>query len=198
MRTPSFFKRAYWRFLRGVGLGKVAWDDQYKTGIWDYLRGSRSAPCVQRIIALCNGGKLVEFGAGEWGALPLALPKGSFSSYVGYDISEIAVSRARDNVRAAGLTNCQFEQRDMASWEGTSGVSLVVAEECLYYLDPKDAETFLRRCCESLSPGGSILVIVHSAVKHLRTLDTCRRVCTVKDEATIDGRTFITLAGKDT
>lgn len=81
----------------------------------------------------------------------------------------------------------------MAQWEGTSGVSLVVAEECLYYLRRSDAEMFLRRCCDSLVPGGSVLVIVHSMHKHASTLDSCRRMCKVKNEFIAGSRVYLVL-----
>jgi hypothetical protein len=40
-------------------------------------------------------------------------------------------------------------------------------------------------------------VIVHSAAKHFRTLEICRRVCTVRDESVFGGRTFLTLGGDE-
>ncbi len=194
MRTQPILCRVYWRLLRAVGLGRLSWDMQFEAGWWGYIRGPRSEYIIRKVTELCNGGHLVEFGCGE-GTLPLALPRDSFSQYIGYDISEVAVGRARARAREAGLMYCHFEQCDMAKWKGTSGVSLVVAEECLYYLTPRIAETFLRHCCESLLPGGSILVIVYSAAKTYRTLNICRRVCRVNDESVNEGRTFITLAG---
>jgi cyclopropane fatty-acyl-phospholipid synthase-like methyltransferase len=187
----SILKRLYWRLLRAFGFKQLSWDKQFEAGVW--CNGQRSLHTIRKVKELCNGGYLVEFGAGE-GTLPLALPEYSFSHYIGYDISSVAVRRARDRASEGGLIHCQFEQCDMAQWTGTSGVSLVVIEECLYYLTPREAEAFLRRCCQALLPGGSILVIVHSAAKHFRILQTCRSVCRVKDESVIGGRTFITLA----
>lgn len=186
-------RRVYWRLLRAIGLKQLSWDKQFEAGVW--CRRPRSPKTIQHVEELCRGGYLVEFGCGE-GTLPLALKEGTFSRYVGYDISAVAVRTAAQAVQAAGRANCEFHDGDMAKWEGASGASLIVAEECLYYLPAEDAETFLQRCSASLTEDGSILVIVHSAVKHATTLETCRRVCQVRSESDSDGRTFLVLASR--
>ena len=187
-------RRAYWRTLRFLGFGKLAWDKQFEAGLWS---GARSPNTVRRVTELCAGGKLVEFGCGA-GDLPFLLPQGCFSAYVGYDISEVAVQRANQRAAASARSDLRFEQCDMAKWPGSDGASLILAEECLYYLPPAEIESFLLRCARSLAAGGSILVIVHSASKHARTLDICRRMCAVADEATIGSRAFLTLTPRTT
>jgi trans-aconitate methyltransferase len=99
------------------------------------------------------------------------------------------VQRAKER----GIPNTAFRPGNMAAWEGDTGVSLIVAEECLYYLGRADAEAFLRRCCASLAVGGSILVIVHDAQKHAATLDVCRSTCTVAGDVQIGERVYLTL-----
>jgi trans-aconitate methyltransferase len=173
----------------------MSWDKQFKAGVWCRERPSQHT--ISKVAELCNGGYLVEFGCGE-GTLPLALPSNSFSGYIGYDISEVAVCRARHRAYEAGLTRCRFEQGDMAKWKGGSGITLIVAEECLYYLSPRGCKKFLQRSCESLVPGGSILIIVHSAVKHFRTIGICRRSCLVRDESINGQRAYLVLNPKDT
>jgi trans-aconitate methyltransferase len=159
-----------------------------------WSRGPWSHNEIERVTELlCNRGRLVDFGCGE-GKLPTSLPRYTFSDYIGYDISEVAIQRAKERVHESGLTNCNFEQCDMAKWLGVSSASLIVVEECLYYLTPPDVEVFLQHCSDSLIPGGSILVIVYSAAKQPRTLEICRRVCPVKHESIVDGRTWLTLA----
>lgn len=186
----SIPKRLYWRILR-LFSKQLSWDKQFNAGVW--TREPHTDQTIGAIVGLCNGGRLIEFGAGE-GALPLSLPRNIYSEYIGFDISTVAVEKAREKAAEAGLTKCRFEQCDMAHWKGGRDVSVAVLEECLYYLTPRETETFLRRCSESLLPNGRILVIVHSAKKHARTLDICRRVCRVEEEATHGGRTFLVLA----
>jgi trans-aconitate methyltransferase len=184
----------YWYALRLFGLKQLSWNKQFEANVW--CRGPNSPYTTARVEELCNGGKLIEFGAGE-GNLPHLLKKECFSEYVGIDISSVAIERARRKALDAGLNNCQFEQGDMAKWKGAQSVSLIMLSECLYYLNSAEVEKFLLNAMASLTPNGSILVVVHSATKHANTLDICRRVCNVLDERYVNNsRIYLTLGRK--
>jgi len=185
--------RMFWRVLRFLGLERTSWNKQYESGAWS--SGTRSAQTVSLVAELCRGGKLMEFGCGE-GELPHLLPAGSYADYLGVDIADVAVTRARERAAQAGLGHCRFEQGDMAVWNGTSGLSVILVEECLYYLKPEQIEVFLSRAGASLVPGGRIVVVVHSAAKHERTLEVCRRVCRVCEEKRQGDRACLVLAPK--
>ena len=189
-QPSTIFKRLYWRSLRALGLKKNAWDSQFRAGVW--CQHERSPHTAEKVRKLCGGGRLIEFGCGEGNLLDV-LPPGSYTEYIGYDISAVAVQKAALRVRQMGLLNCRFEQCDMACWHGVSETSLVLAEECLYYLSSREIETFLRTALACLSQGGHILVVVHSAEKHARTLQVCREADAVVDEIRVGSRTFLTL-----
>jgi len=190
MNHPLTIRRAWWRLLRLIGMNKLSWDKQFKAGVWWHL--PRSADMLSLVAGLCRGGRIIEFGCGE-GSLPFLLPSGSYASYLGYDISGLAIRRAQRHASAAGAANVRFAQCDMAQWDGNQSAFLVVLEECLYYLSPDDCAAFLARCSRCLEADGSMLVIVHSATKHQKTLSVCRRVCQVRDEIQLGGRTYLTL-----
>ena len=183
-------QRIIWRGLRLLGLGRQSWNQQYKAGKW--TRETRSPFTVTLVSELCRGGRLVEFGCGE-GELACLLPAGAYSEYQGVDVSDVAVERARRRVKEAGLTQCQFTQGEMTSWSGASGVSVILLEECLYYLKPPQIPPFLTRCAQSLSQNGRIIVIVHSAQKHAATLEATRRSCHVVEEKIVDSRVYLIL-----
>jgi cyclopropane fatty-acyl-phospholipid synthase-like methyltransferase len=187
----TLFERAYWRLMRLLGFKRLAWDNQFQKGIWS--RGSGNQHTINLVTDLCKGGRLVEFGCGE-GPLPRALSANVFSDYIGYDVSQVAVDKATRLACEAGLQNVRFQQCDMSKWKGDSLVSLVLTEESLYYLSASDTEKFLRICRESLVPDGRILVIVHCADKHSKTLAICRKNCRVIDESLIEGCTYLTMA----
>lgn len=187
----AYIRRLWWRALRLVGLAQLSWDRQYLAGVWD--RGPRSVHTVELVAALSKGGRIVEFGCGE-GLLPHVLPDGCYADYLGLDISAIAIKRARQRAASSGKAALKFERCDMASWEGTCDLTLIVVEECLYYLDTPRCEAFLSSCSRSLLPEGRILVVVHSASRHSQTLDTCRRCCNVASETTYGSRVYLVLA----
>src|SRR2546430_3291140 len=193
--VASIIQRFCWRGLGVVVFYRYSWNKQFDAGLW--CRGQRNPHTLSRVADLCSGGKLIEFGCGE-GTLPHQLPPGTFSDYCGFDISDVAIRAAREKARNAGLQRCKFERCDMATWEGSDSASLILAEECIYYLTPARIQHFCRVCSASLLPRGAILIIVHSGTKHARSLEACRSVCTVMDENIIDGRVFLTLAAKET
>jgi SAM-dependent methyltransferase len=188
----SFTKRVYWRTLRFFGLKRKTWDLQFQEGVWD--RGPRSPHTIARVLELCRGGKLVEFGCGT-GTLPHLLPRGTYSDYLGIDISQVAIRMATERCAQAGMLRCRFQAGDMAQWEGSNPpASLILFEECIYYLSPAEIEQLISRCCSSLTRNGSILVIAGSLKKNAKTLNACRRLCHVLDERIIESRVYITLA----
>jgi|GEM_PF-1727030 trans-aconitate methyltransferase len=187
-----FMRRIIWRVERIIGLKSHAWDEQFRKGVWGWR--TRTPPeVVERVIRLCNGGRIVEFGCG-YGHLSRNLPVGACSSYMGIDISGFAIEEAKKRAQESCVGNCQFLQSDMAAWSGDSDVSLILLEECLNYLKGETLNRFLTQCCHSLSNDGFILVVVHSAYKHRRTLDACRAICQVVKEESVGSRTFLTLA----
>jgi hypothetical protein len=115
---------------------------------------------------------------------------------MGIDISEVAIQRAHARAVDAGINNCHFHQGDMAKWNDFFSASLILVEECLYYLSPREIEIFLSHCCCNLSYDGVILVIVHDAYKHSKTLNICRCVCRVLNEERLGPRALLTLAPK--
>jgi 2-polyprenyl-3-methyl-5-hydroxy-6-metoxy-1,4-benzoquinol methylase len=187
-----FTRRIKWRVQRIVGLKSQAWDEQFHRGIWGG-RARTPPEVLERAIRLCNGGRIVEFGC-AYGQLSRDLPVGAYSSYTGIDISGFAIGEAKKRAQESCVGNCHFLQCDMATWSGDFDVSLILLEECLNYLKGETLRRFLTRCCHSLSKDGFILVIVHSAYKHRRTLDACRTICQVVKEELVETRTFLTLA----
>lgn len=187
----QYTSRAFWKLLRVIGKKQRVWDSQYHSGLWS--GGDRSPEMIKMAQQLCHGGVLVEFGCGE-GELPFLLPPGSFSTYTGYDISAVAIDRATHRARTSGIESMYFIQQDMAKWRGAQAVSLILIEECLYYLSSKECKVFLSTCCDSLVDDGVILVIVHSAAKHARTVSLCRSACKVIDEFHLHSRVYLTLA----
>ncbi len=187
LKHASLIRRAIWRFQRLVGFKKRAWDEQFREGIWG--TDLSSPKVLDKVVELCNGGRLVEFGC-AFGQLPRNLPAGTFSSYLGMDISAYAIEEAERRLEKAGTENCRFMQADMASWDGDSEVSLIVMEECINYITGNALDAFLERCCDSLAPEGAILVVLHSAKKHWKPIEACREKCHTIQEETQDGRFF--------
>lgn len=169
---PSL-RRSLWKVANRSGSGRLrswAQNDQYRTGRWDYLALNRRPEVVDLVEKLADGGLVVEFGCGE-GHLAAQVDPACYRQYIGYDLASVAVATA--NARMIS-DRCRFQVLDMATWPGDQDVSLIVAEECLYYLRPAELHRFLNTAVSSLKPGGAILGTFHSASSYPEVIDTCR------------------------
>ncbi len=161
-----------WRVANRWGPRRLrAWcqNDQYRTGRWARLAGGRRPAVVALVSELAAGGDVVEFGCGE-GHLARAVDPACYSTWVGYDIAALAVEGARQRSES---DRCRFQVLDCTAWPGASGVQLIVAEECLYYLHGSDLHRFLERCRASLAPDGAMLVTFSRAGRHPEAEAAC-------------------------
>jgi len=140
LRVESFsLKRLYWKLLHVTGFKRRVWDSQYNTGLW--RADNRSPITIRKVFELCDGGHLLEFGCGE-GDLLGQLPPNTYSEYSGLDISRAAIDKARA-FSALNHATQSFQVCSMEEWEGVpQKYSLILLEECLYYLSQPAAQIF--------------------------------------------------------
>src|ERR1700736_5325663 len=73
------------------------WDSEYKTGQWTYERGGQNnesrEPIYRFLGKYCDVGSILDLGCGS-GMTSLEM-RNNFCEYVGVDISEISVEKAR-------------------------------------------------------------------------------------------------------
>src|SRR5205823_9706415 len=74
------------------------------------------------------------------------------STFVGYDLDDGAIARARAEAGGAGLTNVTFEVRDAARFEVAEPFEAVFVFDALH--DQVDPAGVLDRIYSSLAPGG--------------------------------------------
>lgn len=185
----SYAKKIMWNILKFLHLQNLLWDYQYKTGRWGKV--PRSPITVSSVSSLCRGGGILEFGFGD-GTLALLVPRSNYSYYKGYDISQVAVNAAKK--RAQGQFGIEYNQGDMVNWQGESKkASIIVAEECLYYLKISEIENFLSKCWESLESDGCIFSVFHSKTKHIATITEIKNYASVVNEKIEGERLYLTL-----
>ncbi len=184
-----FAMRGLSKVFKLIGLEKSAWNIEHKQLHWQ--TNKKSKLMIEKISSLLNGGVLIEFGCGD-GTLPGYLSKDSYSRYIGYDISSVAVSMCESANKDPKIS---FQTQDMSDWRGLKEIKsdLIVCEECLNYLDEDSLIDFLRYCCESLDKSGAIFASFHSHTKHANTIKTIRQNIGVSDEFMEGERIYMTL-----
>lgn len=138
-------------------IARSSWDEQYASGAWDYLHSVREAARYGVIVGYCRNlsscGAVLDVGCGDGLLQRLLFP--CYSTYLGIDLSELAIAHARAG--AAGAANTSFAQADGREYVPPPGdFDLVIFNECLYYF-PQPIEV-VRRYQRHLRDTGAIIV----------------------------------------
>jgi SAM-dependent methyltransferase len=113
---------------------------------------------------LTEGIRVADLGCGTGHAINLMAREYPRSDFVGYDISEDAIERARAEARGMGLANARFEVADVAQLPD-GRFDLITSFDSIH--DQRDPAAVLRSAAASLSPGGVYLAIEPRASSQL-------------------------------
>lgn len=137
------------------------WDDEYRSGQWDYLRRMDSLAGLISILGYCqylNPASILDVGCGE-GLLAEKLKVLPYTSYLGIDVSREAIASATARL---GDARSRFAVADAASFRDDARHDVIVFNQSLYYLpDPAGIMAHYRA---QLAPQGRIIVsMTHNA-----------------------------------
>jgi 2-polyprenyl-3-methyl-5-hydroxy-6-metoxy-1,4-benzoquinol methylase len=158
------FKRLRFRIKRYFGLAsftertKTQWEDQYAGGYWDFLRGQDELPRYSIIAGYCRlkgaGLSILDVGCGE-GVLVENLASDQYERFVGIDLSETAIQRAR----AAEHPNCDYISIDASTYRPESRFDVIIFNEVVsYFSDPVEQ---IQRYQSFLEHHGVVIVSMH-------------------------------------
>ncbi len=126
----------------------------------------RILPLVPGLVeALKDGIDVLDIGCGSGRALTLMGAAFPNSRFVGYDLSEEAIDIARDQVRKQGLTNVQFSQKDLTTFEIPGSYGLITAFDAIH--DQARPDRVLASIAQALKPDGVFLMQDIAASTHI-------------------------------
>lgn len=114
---------------------------------------------------LAAGIRVADIGCGTGHAINLMAREYPKSTFVGYDLGEDAIARARAEARAMALGNARFEILDATRLPAKPSFDLIASFDAIH--DQKDPAAVLRRAAEALAPGGVYLMIEPKASSNL-------------------------------
>jgi ubiquinone/menaquinone biosynthesis C-methylase UbiE len=114
-------------------------------------------PLTGLVDRLHSGIRVADVGCGEGHAINLLARAYPASSFVGLDFSEEALTAARAEAVAWGLTNARFETRDVAALGEEAEYDLVTAFDAIH--DQAHPATVLTNIHRALRPGGTFLMV---------------------------------------
>jgi len=133
-----------------IGKNRFRWDSEYAAGSWDYLGAPHHLNYDTILHFVQQWGHqpaILEVGCGE-GILQQRMPEGTYSKFLGIDISKVAIHRA------ARLNNktTQYRRADMEGFTPPDQYQLIIINEVLHY--SADPIRLLKRYSDFLYPGG--------------------------------------------
>jgi 2-polyprenyl-3-methyl-5-hydroxy-6-metoxy-1,4-benzoquinol methylase len=114
---------------------------------------------------LKEGIRVADIGCGTGHAVNLMAREYPASSFLGYDLGEDAIVRARAEAREMGLTNAVFEVLDVTHMKSEPKFDLITSFDAIH--DQRDPATVLRRVTGALAPGAVYLMVEPKASSNL-------------------------------
>jgi SAM-dependent methyltransferase len=125
-------------------------------GVFDELLVDAYVPLVPGLgERLAAGARVADVGCGTGHAIVLLASAFPASTFVGYDLADDAIARARSE--AAGLPNARFEVRDAASLTVEEPFDVVFVFDAVH--DQAAPAAVLERICAALAPGGTFVMV---------------------------------------
>lgn len=130
--------------------------DGISRGVYDAFLIDAYLPLVDGLVErLQDGTHVADVACGAGHALVLLARAFPNSTFVGFDLDDGAIARARAEARGAGLDNVTFEVRDVARLTTTSPFGAVFVFDALH--DQVDPAGVLSHIFDALEPGGVLV-----------------------------------------
>jgi SAM-dependent methyltransferase len=132
--------------------------DALGRGVFDELLVEALVPLVPGLGArLAAGARVADVGCGTGHAMVLLAAAYPASTFVGYDLADDAIARARSEAAAAGLANARFEARDAAGLTVEEPFDVVFVFDAVH--DQVAPAAVLERIHAALAPGGTFVMV---------------------------------------
>jgi SAM-dependent methyltransferase len=125
--------------------------------IYDTLLVGRIVPLAPGLAQkLAAGARAADVACGTGRALVALATAYPASTFIGYDLDDTAVDRARTRAAELNLTNVSFQTRDAATLTVTEPFDAVLVFNAIH--DQAAPAVVLRRIHDALAPGGTLLM----------------------------------------
>jgi len=148
-------------FLKSYGpsnIKKLLWDKEFSGGKWNFIDDTVGDCVYPHLHRYLRGGSILDLGCGP-GNTANELAAGAYRFYVGVDISEAALDKARrrtlENSRADKNV---FVLGDFLTYVPTQQFDVILFRESMYHVPLSRVKTILDRYSKYLRDGGVFVV----------------------------------------
>jgi 2-polyprenyl-6-hydroxyphenyl methylase/3-demethylubiquinone-9 3-methyltransferase len=141
------------RYATG-GIKKRLWDHEFASGRWECLDNMAGDCLYSHVERFANRGSILDLGCGP-GATGSELAFESYSSYVGVDISTVAIEKAKDRASQIGRASKNtYFCGDIFTYVPTGLYDVLVFGDSMYYVPWPQILGMLRRYSSYLTQNG--------------------------------------------
>ncbi len=152
------------RFIRGFlmsygpsSLKKVFWDQEFSSGKWNFIDYTAGDCVYLHLERFAHNADILDLGCGPGNTANELAPV--YSSYVGVDISEEALAKARRRTVETGRSEKnRFERSDFINYEPAQKFDVILFRESMYHVPLGKIKPMLDRYAEFLNDGGVFIV----------------------------------------
>jgi 2-polyprenyl-3-methyl-5-hydroxy-6-metoxy-1,4-benzoquinol methylase len=153
------------RFVRGALLSygpssvkKLFWDKEFSSGKWNFIDNTAGDCVYAHLEKHTKNGKILDLGCGP-GNTANELAETAYRTYVGVDISEAALAKARRRTEENGrASKNRFEQGDFLSYVPSQQFEVILFREAMYHVPLGEVRAVLNRYSQYLSDTGVFIV----------------------------------------
>ena len=144
------------------GMKKRFWDKEFASGKWNFIDNTLGDPVYSFLEKYVGRGSILDLGCGPGNtATELACP---YRKYVGVDISEVALEKARKKTEETGRSGRnQFACSDFLSFNPADKFDVILFRESMYHVPIGQIKTILDKYAEFLKPEGVFIVRLYLA-----------------------------------
>jgi SAM-dependent methyltransferase len=144
-------------------LKEALWDREYSAGKW-YFNDNTAGDCLYpHLEKFAQNGSILDIGCGS-GNTANELAATAYGTYLGVDISDAALEKARSWSEANGrVEKNQFARADMLEYVPSQRFDVILFRESLYLVPLGKVKVTLDRYSEYLKDGGVFVVRICTA-----------------------------------
>lgn len=157
-------------FLKSYGpsnIKKILWDKEFSGGKWNFIDDTAGDCVYPHLARHLHKGSILDLGCGP-GNTANELATTAYQLYVGVDISEAALLKARRRTEENGRAEKNvFVKDDFLNYMPTQQFDLILFRESMYHVPVGKVKTILDRYAKYLRDEGVFVVRLHGGVtKH--------------------------------
>ena len=154
------------RFLQSYGpsgLKRLLWDREFAGTKWDFIDHTEGDCVYENLEKYARKGSILDLGCGP-GNTANEVAINAYESYVGVDISEEALSKARRRTAREGRSEKNaFVQGDFVKYVPTEKFDVILFRESMYHVPMGKIKHTLDRLSGYLKESGVFIVRMYTA-----------------------------------